>query len=269
MFGMIAAGGRSMKRRARVQAAQLAGVERACAEGDGQACLQAAMRMANMKGGVQDFDKWRGYLEKGHEAGVAIASGLFWRFLVSNNIEPERAASLQQEIEARLKTPDEEADPDAMLAHAHYLELLDDPARNEVKDKLRECARDRFKALADQGAPQAALKLSYMMREGKGGPVDHFGAEPYLARACAKDVAQACFELGMMYDDGRGVVEDLEKARRLFEKACHLEDVDGCFNLSMMYDFGRGGNKDKAISEQLAEKALSLAARGDVVTVVW
>ncbi len=73
-----------------------------------------------------------------------------------------------------------------------------------------------FRAVAEQGAPDAQYNLGFMYEDGKGVVQDYKEAIKWYRTAAEQGHAKAQFKLGVMYGYGRGVIQDYVQAHTWF-----------------------------------------------------
>ena len=113
---------------------------------------------------------------------------------------------------------------------------------------------------AEQGFPDAQLKLGVLYDKGRGVDKDQVQAMYWFRKAAEQGEMQAQNSLGMGYLNGEGVEKDPTQAAYWFRKAAEQGYGNAQFNLSIAYSKGRGVKKDLAQSAYWVRKA---AEQGD------
>lgn len=98
---------------------------------------------------------------------------------------------------------------------------------------------------ANQGQPEAQIRLSEAYFVGKGVPRDPAKALEWLSKAAGQGHPFACFTLGMQCHLGFGVVpQDQAKAFSLFRRAADQKSHEAMYMLAECYREGNGVIED-------------------------
>lgn len=101
-----------------------------------------------------------------------------------------------------------------------------------------------YRKAADQGNSGAQAMLGYMYSDGHGVPKDYTEAARWYRKAADRGVATAQAMLGLLYEDGHGVSQDYAEATRWFLKAADQGRADVRYFLGGNYFLGHGVPKD-------------------------
>ena len=103
----------------------------------------------------------------------------------------------------------------------------------------------------DLGDPQGCYNVGLMADDARGGPRDLARAVAKYQEACALGSATGCTNLGFLYEKGSGVKMDKLKAVALYQhgcdgSSCQPSNLGGCVNVGRAYRDGIGVEKDEA-----------------------
>ena len=101
-----------------------------------------------------------------------------------------------------------------------------------------------FRAVAEQGAPDAQYNLGFMYEDGTGVVQDYKEAVKWYRKAADRGHTSAQYNLGFMYDGGKGVVQDYKEAIKWYRTAAEQGHAKAQFKLGVMYGYGRGVIQD-------------------------
>lgn len=107
-------------------------------------------------------------------------------------------------------------------------------------------AREQMLLASARGVPEAAGTAGWMLRLGKGGPIDYEEAEWQYRIALDHDEPEAYFGLGQLYFQGWGVPQDRSQAIDFWKKAADRKVPAAIFNLGVAYYEGLGVDKDNS-----------------------
>lgn len=132
--------------------------------------------------------------------------------------------------------------------------------------------REQLQNQADQGDPEAQLKLGMVYERGMGGAVDPKKAQdlfklafkPLEDRANQGDPVDQLL-VGMMYEKGMGVEKDANKAQSLYEKSsvplqsvADQGDTRALRTLGWKYEEGLGVARDIPKAQEYYKKAVTI-----------
>jgi TPR repeat protein len=112
-----------------------------------------------------------------------------------------------------------------------------------------------YRKSAEQGYAKAEYDLGYMYQEGKGVPQDHAEAVRWCRKAAEQGDPRAEDALGISYYRGEGVAQDYVDAVRWYRKAAEQGYADAQYNLGYMYQEGKGVSQDYAEAVSWYRKA--------------
>lgn len=105
-------------------------------------------------------------------------------------------------------------------------------------------AYGEFKALAEQGNPDAEWDLGVMYYNGQGVPQDYDQAMKWSTKAAEQGLSGAQYNLGLLYAEGQAVPIDYVEAVRWFRRAANQGVAEAQYNLGVMYYKGTGIPQD-------------------------
>lgn len=97
-----------------------------------------------------------------------------------------------------------------------------------------------WRALAEQGVPDAQYRLGQMYAEGKGVAQSDITAVQWFRRAADQGLANAQYDIGASYAAGLGVARSDAEAAKWFRRAAEQGTVFAQLNLGLMYAAGQG-----------------------------
>lgn len=121
-------------------------------------------------------------------------------------------------------------------------------------------ALQHFEPLAEQGHPDAQLKLGFMYANGQGVAQNHAEALLWFQRAAEQGYASAQGRLGFMYANGNGVTQDYAEAATWFRRAAVQGDAEALLRLGFMYQSGVSVSRNAVLAYMLSNLA---AAQGN------
>ena len=124
-------------------------------------------------------------------------------------------------------------------------------------------AAELYRAEANQGDAEAALKLGLLLDEGKVSPAIFGTAGQAFTKGCKLGSLASCHNVGVAYEYGKnGLAQDRSEARTYYEKAAKLGYMQSQYNLASLYAnryFSNDieGYKWLLVSQMQAEKCAS------------
>jgi TPR repeat protein len=101
-----------------------------------------------------------------------------------------------------------------------------------------------FRALAEQGDPNAMSNLGLMYANGLGVDVDFTAARGWFEKAASQGHIGAINNLGGMYEMGQGVPQSYQEAANKYALAAKYGLSDAQYNLAALYESGKGVPSD-------------------------
>jgi TPR repeat protein len=105
-----------------------------------------------------------------------------------------------------------------------------------------------WRGLAEQGDPQAALRLGELYDFGRGVPRNAASAMRYYLLAAQAGLADAEFNVAALYDNGVGVARDAALAALWYARAASHGHARACFDLGQLYAAGDGVPRNPAMA---------------------
>jgi TPR repeat protein len=113
------------------------------------------------------------------------------------------------------------------------------PGDAALRGGHEEAAADLYVKGAEQGDPEAALKLGLLLNNGSVSTEAYGQASRWFQKACELGSLPGCHNLGIAYEYGNdGVVKDLNKAYECYLKAAERGYMQSQYNLSSLYSNG-------------------------------
>lgn len=116
------------------------------------------------------------------------------------------------------------------------------------------------KGLAEEGNPEAQMKLGVMYSSGLGMPMDKKEGLKWYQKSAEQGYAAGQWNLAFIYVKGELVPQDYKKALELFEKAARQGYDSAQYDLGMMYLQGLGAPADRGQADKWFQRA---AAQGN------
>ena len=99
-----------------------------------------------------------------------------------------------------------------------------------------EQAADLYRRGAEQGDASAALRLGFLIDEGRVGASKNGQAADWFKRACGSRNLPACHNVGVAYEYGKnGLPKDYSEARNFYLKAAAAGYMQSQYNLASLY----------------------------------
>lgn len=117
------------------------------------------------------------------------------------------------------------------------------------------------KKLAEEGNPEAQMKLGVMYSSGLGMPLDKKEGLVWYQKSADQGYAPGQWNLAFVYVKGELVPEDFAKAFQLFTKAAEQGLDSAQYDLGMMYLQGLGTPADRAQAEKWFNRAVAQGNR--------
>ena len=200
-----------------------------------------------------DKAEGREWLEKAAARGEPVAMyELAWRLEKGVDFPRDRARSRHWLEQAALHHHN-----DAQLELGLILcgEQGDPPAWERARGWLEQAAEGRF------GKPEAMVRLSELVGEGRGGPRDPARADALLRRAAELGHGGASLRLGSQSFE-RG---DYEAALELWLAAGRAGQADGWMGVGLLHMRGQGVERDALLAAQAFQEANKLGNRDGAV----
>jgi TPR repeat protein len=124
-----------------------------------------------------------------------------------------------------------------------------------------------WKALAENGAPEAQNNIGYLYERGYGVKQSYTRAIEWYKKAADQNSPEALHNLGMLAFQGYGMRQDYLAAKRYFTAAADLQMGDAQYMLGLIYYQGHGLKKNTARAREHFLEAATLGnSRGQFMT---
>lgn len=228
--------------------------QRACANGDGQACSALGLRYEDGLGIADDDAKALELFD--HACALGAGTGCFHAGLMYGTghgvARDDREA---QAWYARAEAAWSPGCTDAETTWCTKLGLLNEQGFGVPKDRVKALALyDRACAGAHPDGCVSAAALRLAEPDGDAGT-----AIAAIRTACDAGYAQGCGALGKLYlTGGHDIAVDAERAKELLERSCHAGDAHGCTMLAGVLTLNQGVTPDPAAAAWYAARACDL-----------